>query len=164
MNCKLLNWQKGAQKLSLSIVFAQGLVASTPLQPGIASILIQACPHHMMNGWCEQPCDKSMSESQPWDRCYLNFLIYCQNKHFQKETLAFWSSNGLPLIKSEVRACEFLLKNDTIFQTKRLRLTQGMWSTYLWSKHNYYFLPYLMPQNLALDICSNSPAFFWSCE
>lgn len=164
MNCKLLNCQKGAQKLSLSIVFAQGPVASTPLQPGIASILIQACPHHMMNGWCEQPCDKSMGESQPWDRRYLNFLIYCQNEHFQKEARAFWSSNGLPLIKSEVRACEFFLKNDIIFQTKRLRLTQGMWSTYLWSKLNYYFLPYLMPQNLALDIHSNSLALSWSCE
>lgn len=50
----------------------------------------------------------------------------------------------------------------TVFQIKRLRLIQGMWIAYLWSKHKYYLLPDLMHQNLALDICSNSLVFSWS--
>jgi len=63
-------------------------------KPGITSILIQARPHHTVNRCCEQPHDKSMSESQPGDRHYLNLLTYRQNGHFLKEAFAFWFSNG----------------------------------------------------------------------
>lgn len=81
---------------------------------------------------------------------------------FWRKNLHFGFLMDMPFLNSEVRAYKFFLKNNRIFQIYRLRLTQGTWSTYLWSKHNYYLLADLMHQNLALDTYSNSLEFSWS--
>lgn len=130
-------------------------------KPGIASILIRA-PTTWWMGDMNSPVIKvwvnlSLETGAAW-----TFSSIAKMSIFWRKHLHFGFLMDMPPIKSEIRAYEFFLKNDTIFQTKRLRLTQGMWSTYLWSKHNSYLLPDLMHQNLALDMCSNSLAF--SCS